>query len=73
MFVVLPFGLKTSAAAFVEVASEPARRLRELSLVEVLLHCLDEFCGSPGRTPDYGQDGDATAFGLGLPTESRES
>jgi hypothetical protein len=52
-FVVLPFGLKTSAAAFSRVAAVPARRMRELDLVSALLHYMGDYVGSVGRELDY--------------------
>jgi hypothetical protein len=61
-FVVLPFGLKTSAAAFPTVAAVPARRLRELGLVEALLWYMDDFCGDVGQVLDYGKVKGAVAL-----------
>jgi O-acetyl-ADP-ribose deacetylase (regulator of RNase III) len=51
-FLVLPFGLKSSAAAFMSVASVPARLLRERRLVSALLWYMDDYVGSVGQNPD---------------------
>ena len=52
VFCVLPFGLSTSAWAFVPVSSVAARAMRRQGPVSALLHYVDNFIGSSGPTRD---------------------